>query len=176
MLNSYWEYAGTRYKHKFKAIEASHGDVLGISYHLFEDSLSNYDWSTEPAQSFKSLMLQRALQLRDQYPYLKFCFSGGADSTTALNVFLTNNIHLDEIVVWRFGNNLSNYEIDTYALPFLKNLQSQIPNTKITVYTYEEDYYKKYLDDRWFFTKNSLCPRHPYLPKIKGKNFCYILL
>mgnify|MGYP001465744704 CR=1 FL=1 len=120
MLNSYWEYAGTRYRHKFRAIEASHGDIQNISFKMFENkTFQNFDWSIEPAQSFKSLMKLRALQLRDSYPYLKFCFSGGADSTTVLKVFLENNIFINEIVVWKFGNNLSNYEIDQYT-KFLK--------------------------------------------------------
>ena len=175
MLNSYWEYAGTRYKHKFKAIEASHGDIHNITFNMYEsDAFHNYDWSIEPANSFKSLMLTRALQLRDDYSYLKFCYSGGADSTSILNVFLANNIFIDEIIVWRFGNNLSNYEVDEYTIPFLKSIQSKIPKTKITIYNYGEEYYREYLNDKWFYTRNSLCPRHTYLPKINGKNFCYI--
>tara|TARA_Y100001972_G_scaffold123031_1_gene169618 strand:+ start:1679 stop:2647 length:969 start_codon:yes stop_codon:yes gene_type:complete len=175
MLNSYWEYAGTRYRHKFRAIEASHGDIQNISFKMFENkTFQNFDWSIEPAQSFKSLMKLRALQLRDSYPYLKFCFSGGADSTTVLKVFLENNIFINEIVVWKFGNNLSNYEIDQYTIPYLKQLQKDIPKTKITIYTYNYDYFQKYFNDKWFFTKSSLCPRHPYLPKINGNNYCYI--
>src|SRR5210317_1743936 len=99
MLNTYWKYAGTRYKHKFKAIEASRGDIHNITYSLFDTSLENYDWTVEPAESLDELMRQRALQLRDTYTYLKLWFSGGSDSTTVLRVFLENNIPIDEIGV-----------------------------------------------------------------------------
>ena len=175
MLNAYWEYAGTRYKHKFQAIQASNKDIDNITYHMFDgDVFENFDWSIEPAESLKSLMTTRAYQLRDQYPYLKFWFSGGADSTSALNIFLDNDIFIDEICVFKFGNNLSNYEIDNYTLPHLREIKHLIPNTKITTYTFDEEYYREYLNDKWFFTKNALCPRHFHLPKIKGKNFCHI--
>ena len=175
MLNAYWEYAGTRYKHKFQAIQAAHGDIHNIKYSMFDsNSFENYDWSIEPAESLKSLMTTRAFQLRDTYPYLKFWFSGGADSTTALNVFLENEIYIDEIVLFKFGENLSNYEIDEYTIPYLKKIQHLIPKTKITTYTFGEEYYKEYLTDKWFYTKNVFCPRTFHIPKIKGKNFCHI--
>ena len=136
MLNSYWEYAGTRYKHKFKVLEASHGNFHDVSFHLFDDpSFKNYDWTVEPAESIRSLMVQRAHQLRDTYSYLKFWFSGGADSTTALNIFLDESIYIDEIVVYKFApngadKNLGDYEIDNYVLPYLHNIRQSIPNTK----------------------------------------------
>ena len=77
-------------------------------------------------------MRTRALQLRDTYPYIKFWFSGGNDSTTALNVFLKNNIHIDEIITYKFApdnnsTNLGDYEIDTYDIPYLRELQKSIP-------------------------------------------------
>ena len=59
--------------------------------------------------------------MRDSYSYLKFWFSGGADSTTALNIFLDESIYIDEIVVYKFApngadKNLGDYEIDNYVL------------------------------------------------------------
>ena len=89
MLNSYWEYAGTRYKNKFRAIDAANGKIRRITFHAYEDvAFDNYTWSIEPATSLKQLQKERALQLRDTYAYLKLWFSGGADSTTMLNTFL----------------------------------------------------------------------------------------
>jgi len=181
MLNSYWEYAGTRYKHKFKVLEASHGNYHDVSFHLFDDpSFENYDWTVEPSESIKDLMLTRAYQLRDSYSYLKFWFSGGNDSTTALNVFLDNNIHIDEIVTYKFApdnkdTNPGDYEIDNHVLPYLKELQKSIPKTKIKILNYDHDFFDKYLGDRWVHTKNNLSIRHFYIPKINGKNFCNII-
>jgi hypothetical protein len=137
MINSYWEYAGTQYKSKIKAIEASGGDISSISFFAFSDSFYSYSWDIEPTESWEELLLQRALLLREKYKYLKLWFSGGADSTTVLNTFLRNNIYIDEIVVYRFAINdnflnKSNHEIDNYTTPFLKNLNNILINTKIT--------------------------------------------
>jgi hypothetical protein len=179
MINSYWEYAGTRYKSKIKAIEASGGDISSISFFAFSDSFYSYSWNKEPRESWEELLLQRALLLREKYKYLKLWFSGGADSTTVLNTFLRNNIPIDEIVVYRFAINdnflnKSNYEIDSYVTPFLKNLNKVLINTKISYIDFGKDYYDKYLGEKWLHTKSSLELRHYHIPKIRGKNYCNI--
>jgi hypothetical protein len=183
MLNLYWEYAGTRYRSKFRALDAANGNYKGITFRIHEsEDFDNYTWSIEPTPSLKEIMKQRALQLRDTYAYLKLWFSGGGDSTTVLNTFIENNIHLDEICVYRyafdddFDNNQGDYEINTYTLPYLKKLQHYLPKTRIKIIHNGKDYYDKVLnDDKWFFSKSNLSLRHTYLPKINGKNFCNIL-
>ena len=148
---------------------------------FFDDpSFENYDWTVEPAESIRSLMVQRAHQLRDTYSYLKFWFSGGADSTTALNIFLDESIYIDEIVVYKFApngadKNLGDYEIDNYVLPYLHKIHQSIPNTKINIITYDKVYFDTYLGEKWVHTKNNLSIRHFHTPKIKGKNFCNIV-
>jgi hypothetical protein len=179
MINSYWEYAGTRYKSKIKAIEASGGDISSISFFAFSDSFYSYSWDKEPTESWEELLLQRALLLREKYKYLKLWFSGGADSTTVLNTFLRHNIYIDEIVVYRFAINdnflnKSNHEIDNYTTPFLKNLNNILINTKITYIDFGKDYYDKYLGEKWLHTKSGLDLRHYHIPKIRGKNYCNI--
>jgi hypothetical protein len=179
MINSYWEYAGTQYKTKIKAIEASGGDISSISFFAFTDYFYSYSWDKEPIESWEELLLERALILREKYKYLKLWFSGGADSTTVLNTFLRNNIHIDEIIVYRFALNdnflnKSNYEIDEYTTPFLKTISKVIPNTKITYMDFGKDYYDKYLGDKWLHTKSSLDLRNYHIPKIRGKNYCNI--
>jgi hypothetical protein len=180
MNNIYWEYAGTRYKTKFKAIEASGGDIMSITFNAFNDDFYSYPWHIEPKESYEQLLTDRALQLRDNYKYIKLFFSGGHDSTLMLNTFLNNNIHIDEIIVYRYAindkfTNLSNEEIDAYAIPFLKNLQKQLPKTKITEWDFGKDFYDKYLGEKWLHTKSNFDMRHFNLPKIRGKNFCYLL-
>ena len=179
MLNSYWEYAGTQYKNKIKAIEASGGDISSISFFTFPNSFYSYSWDKEPTESLEELLLERALILREKYKYLKLWFSGGADSTTVLNTFLRNNVYIDEIIVYRFALNdnflnKSNHEIDGYTTPFLKNIQNAIPNTKITYMDFGKDYYDKYLGEKWLHTKSSLDLRNYHIPKIRGKNYCNI--
>jgi len=182
MLNSYWEYAGTRYKNKFRAIDAANGKYKRITFHSHDDpSFDNYPWSIEPTPSLKQIQKERALQLRDTYDYLKLWFSGGADSTTVLNSFIDNNIHIDEICVYRYSfddnykANIGDYEINTYTLPYLKSIQHTIPKTKIKIIDHGKDYYDTMLNnDKWFFTKSTLSMRHFHIPKINGKNFCNI--
>ena len=179
MINSYWEYAGTQYKSKIKAIEASGGDISSISFFSFSESFYSYSWNKEPTESWEELLLQRALLLREKYKYLKLWFSGGADSTTVLNIFLRNNIPIDEIMVYRFAINdnflnKSNHEIDDYTTPFLKNLCNILTNTKITYMDFGKDYYDKYLGEKWLHTKSSLDLRNYHIPKIRGKNYCNI--
>ena len=179
MINTYWEYAGTRYKTKIKAIEASGGDISSISFFAFVDSFYSYSWDKEPTESWEELLLERALILREKYKYLKLWFSGGADSTAVLNIFLRNNIYINEIIVYRFALNdnflnRSNHEIDDYTTPFLKTISKAIPNTKITYMDFGKDYYDKYLGDKWLHTKSSLDLRNYYIPKMRGKNYCNI--
>jgi hypothetical protein len=180
MKTSYWEYAGTRYKSKIKTIEASGGDISSISFFAYSDSFYSYSWNKEPIESWEQLLLERALFLREKYKYLKVWFSGGADSTTVLSTFLRNNIHIDEIIVYRFALNdrfinNSNYEVDTYTTPFLKALQHSIPKTKITFYDRDKEYFDIQLGEKWLHTKSTLDLRNFYVPKIRGNNYCNIL-
>ena len=123
MINTYWEYAGTQYKTKIKAIEASGGDVHSISFFAFADSFYSYSWDKEPTESWEELLLERALTLREKYKYLKLWFSGGGDSTTVLNTFLRNNIYIDEIIVYRFA-------INDNLLKFEKNMSKLLTDKK----------------------------------------------
>jgi hypothetical protein len=180
MINSYWEYAGTRYKNKFKAIEASRGDVNSITFSAFDSFFYSYDWKTEPTESFEELLLERALQLRDTYSYIKLWYSGGHDSTLMLNTFIKHNIHIDEIIVSRFAmndnfDNLSNIEVDNYTIPFTKTLQNVLVNTKFSLYDFSREYFDKYLSDKWLHTKSNFDLRHLYIPKFNGKNYCHLM-
>lgn len=176
----YWEYAGTRYEQKFKALEAAGRFQNQVTAHFSFDSFKAFDWSSEPAASLDALMTERCFQLRDKYSYLKFYLSGGSDSTTVFNCFIKNNIHIDEIVCWRFSvdNNfdcLSNYEINKFTLPYLRKIQNQLPKTKIKVLDIGKDYFDSIMSEKFFFSKNTFDLREMYFPKIRGKNFCHIL-
>ena len=70
-----------------------------VEFYCYNQLYSNYDWSVEPVESFDELMLQRALELREQYDRLILLWSGGTDSHTIYNVFAKNRIHIDEIIV-----------------------------------------------------------------------------
>ena len=102
----------------------------------------------ESPYTLKEVYKLRAQQLRDSYDYLILSFSGGSDSWTVLNAFLTNNIRLDEIFVrWPRSatekiyrpdpNNLDSSNIlsewDFTIVPQLQFIANFHPEIKITV-------------------------------------------
>ena len=68
-------------------------------YFYFNDSkFKNVDWYEEPTIDLYELYVRRAKQIREKYDYVCLYFSGGADSTAILKVFLDHNIKIDDIV------------------------------------------------------------------------------
>ena len=120
---------------------------------LFNDPdwVSKIDWSLEPLDSWENMCRERALQLKDELGEIILAFSGGSDSTLILNTFLKHNIPIDEVVMCRGdpypGFDYSSigcvnpaYEIDNYAIPYIKKVQSEYKNfnAKISVKTSTE--------------------------------------
>jgi len=116
---------------------------------------SNIDWTFEPPESWDTLCKERALQFRDQFGELILAFSGGSDSILILNTFLKHNIPIDEVVMCRgdpypdfdyssIGCVNPAYEIDNYAIPYIKQMQSEYKNfnAKISVKTSSEGVFK----------------------------------
>ena len=172
----YWKYAGTQYKSKFTAVQAAGRDFQNITFHTFDESIKNFNYSIEPQESLEFLMAERAREIRENYNYIKFFFSGGSDSTTIINQFIKNKIFIDEIIVFRFSylNNFdenSNAEVNNYTIPWLKN--NKLDKTKISIHDWGNDYFSSIIKkSNWFETKNTLGLRETVLPNIRGKNFC----
>ena len=175
MFDIYWEYAGTRYKHKLQVINSARGDLHNIKFNVFSEKYFSNDFTKEPSESFDELLKQRALQLRDKYKFIKLYFSGGQDSITMLHAFIKNNIPLDEVIIYRFGSdyNQSNVEADKYAIPYAKKILNGT-KTKLSVHENNLDYFNNYLGEKWFFTRSSMSLRHFNLPRIRGNNFCHL--
>ena len=108
-----------------------------IQFYFYEDIFDQFDWKKEINIPFDQLLKFRAQQLRDSYKYIRLWYTGGSDSQTMLNVFIKNNIYIDEIVTVRVGVTdkfdelISETEITKRAIPQLKKLD--LPNTKITI-------------------------------------------
>ena len=98
--------------------------------------------------SMPELYRLRAQQLRDKHNYLVLCYSGGADSDNILEVFLRNNIKLDEILVEQSlklfesigfhpstNKDYSNWPSEWYLVvkPKLDQIAKLYPNIKITI-------------------------------------------
>lgn len=124
---------------------------------IFNDPnwVGNIDWTFEPSESWDNLCKERAIQLKDELGEIILAFSGGSDSILLLNTFLKNNIPIDEVVMCRGdpypGFDYSSigcvnpaYEIDNYAIPYIKQMQSKYENfkAKISVKTSSEGIFK----------------------------------
>lgn len=113
-------------------------------FYYYDHVFSKANWKVEPLLSLDELYKIRAQYIRDTYPYVILCYSGGTDSTAMLEAFYYNNIHIDEILVVgalsqdpHKGSD-SNHNGDLYhnAFPLLNKLN--LPNTKITVFDYTD--------------------------------------
>ena len=111
-----------------------------VYFHWFDDAFARLNVAVEPLQTHDELCRQRAQELRDTYRYLRLWFSGGADSQTALDSFINNNIHLDEIIVTTYPDNVngsdptktSDREVAIAAIPALNRIKDKLTQTKIT--------------------------------------------
>ena len=176
----HWSVNGVAFDNKFQAIQAADGNTAKISFKGFSpEFFSDKYWKQEPKESYEELLKQRCLQLRDTYSYIRVMFSGGADSTTMLNVFLRNGIHIDEINAYRFSldnnfSNSSNLEINDHVIPYFNELQKQLPKTKFTVTDYGKEYFEPVLNEDWFALRSTTALRyfHNYDLLDNTTNFC----
>lgn len=106
-----------------------------------DEFFNKFNWSIEPTQSIDELYKKRAEQLRQDYDYLIFYYSGGHDSANMLSAFLDNDIHLDEICVFysKFDNISNQYkELSSLTWDKLRDLKKQYPKLKIRKFEYGE--------------------------------------
>ena len=176
----YWEVNGIAYDNKFQAIQAADGKMSKVSFKGFSpEFFSDKYWKQEPTQSFEELLKERCQQLRDTYSYIRMMYSGGCDSTTMLNAFIRNGIHIDEINAYRFSldnnfDNSSNIEINNHLIPYFNELRKQLPKTKFTVSDYGKEYFEPIMNEDWFALRSTTSLRyfHNYELLDNAANFC----
>jgi hypothetical protein len=145
----FWRVGDDVFRNKIDALSYAASSGHNIQFFLYENAFNTYDWTKEPEETWEEILRQRAQQLRDTYQYLRLWYSGGADSHTILLTFINNNIPLDEIIMMRHGpydnfENETEIEINEVAIPFLKTIKNQIPNTKITLLDIGSKEYNEY--------------------------------
>jgi hypothetical protein len=126
---------------KYEVMDIHHNQPQAWQWNYNDEFFSRYDWTIEPTQSINELYKKRAEQLRRDYDYLIFYYSGGYDSANMLYAFLDNNIHLDEICVFysKFDNiSLQHKELSLQTWPKLNDLKKQYPKLKIRKFEYGE--------------------------------------
>lgn len=142
-------------------------DLDGDFTFVFNDDVfGKIDWTLDPPVSLKALYKERAQQLRDKYSYLILSYSGGSDSQEVLGTFLSEGIFLDEVQIVTHEKAISRLPVETLmkddslkmlleyrlaALPQLKKLKEQSPNTKITEIDISDDLVGDVLGNKFSF-------------------------
>jgi hypothetical protein len=148
----YYKVGNQVYLTKSEAVYQATKTKEHLHWNFHDEIYSSMDWSKRPAGSLKDLYRERAQQLRDQYDHIVIYFSGGMDSWTVLDSFLSNGIHVDEIyTAWPraerkfidpdpFNRDEINFasEFEYAVLPVLEHVSKHFPNTKISINDYSE--------------------------------------
>jgi hypothetical protein len=136
---------------------------------VFNDQVfSAIDWTEEPSTDIDEFYKIRAKQIREQYDYVVMFCSGGADSTNMFYAFTKNGLHVDEVVGsapisglrdWHSpdpANTSPENTIDETFLtqiPWLKKIEKEFPQTKVTLHDYFDDMLSYKADD-WILKCN----------------------
>jgi hypothetical protein len=101
------------YNHKIHALQEATKTGLPVHWNYNDEVFSKVNWQHDPGLNLLDLYRLRAQQLRNKYKYIICCWSGGGDSTTMIEAFLENGIHLDEIVtLWPISLSQGKYNAD----------------------------------------------------------------
>ena len=139
---------GTRFPNKIAACVHAKHTGQEVRWWFHDETFDRYPWHIEPPESLDQLYDRRARELREKYDYLILCYSGGSDSHNMIQSFVRQGLHVDEVITnhltkatkknliidptvksnWNF-----NAEHELQAMPRLRELRSQMPNTKFTV-------------------------------------------
>lgn len=157
----YYHVDGRRTNSKVEAFILANGDPSKVEWSFMDEFWAKQDWSQEPTDSFEDLLVERAIQIREQSSYVALWLSGGYDSQTILDTFVNNNIKIDEILVYKRAY-LTSWEAHAefdWALNQARHLKTTLwPNLKIVQVDLIPDDLKRYyktLDDTWILQPGS---------------------
>jgi hypothetical protein len=130
-----------------------------IEFNCYTQENALLDWSQEPTNSMDDLMLEVALELRNKVEYLILSWSGGTDSQTIYNIFVRNNIHIDEIVIWHDDDHEGPVFPKKYADWMIKNHPD--PTTVISPrYRFDPDAKRKLVNSEdWLWQNTAVIAR-----------------
>lgn len=157
----YWLVDNKKFFNRFEAALYSKQTNQKITFYMCEDAFDVYDWTVEPNEEWEDILYQRAMQVRDNFKYIRLWYSGGVDSHTMLLTFLKHNIFIDEILMKRdspFDDFMfqSEDEINKVAIPFINTIKNQIPKTKITILDIGSKEYKQRFSSDQMFTESGI--------------------
>jgi len=172
-MHGHYTVDGIVYTNKLNALLAATTSGKQVFWH-WHNEYNNLDWTVDSKHTLQEIYKKRAQQLREKYDWITLSFSGGSDSWTVLNSFLSNGIQLDEIFCrWPikateniFTPNMIDHSTENilseweFAIkPVLAQVQKTHPNIKITVHDWSDEIMKtEFSDDYWLSTQDHLNP------------------
>ena len=167
----YYKVGAEIFDHKISALLRATETRTRPTWHFHNDVYNGLNWEEDLPISLTQIYQQRATQLREKYDYIAISFSGGSDSWTVVNAFISSNSYIDEIFVrWPVAgtqkhqvdasdtsaeNILSEWELA--IVPNLKKIRDLVPNTKITVHDWSNELLTSEVTDKdWMLTHDFL--------------------
>lgn len=139
------------------AIAWANGDLEKIHLYWLDDVWSKINLTVCPTRSWADLMRERCYQVRDKTDRLGLAFSGGYDSQTILDHFISNNIKLDDIQI-----NHKSYLIHPEFMSAVATAQEAkktfYPNLKISTLDITLEYLLKIYQqakDNWLWSETA---------------------
>lgn len=96
----YYQVGNEVYYNSILAKFTSYSSKQQLSFYCNDAEYDKLDWNQDLPESIDQLMDSYARKIRQTYNYVVLLYSGGTDSRTIYDVFVRNNLHIDEIVVW----------------------------------------------------------------------------
>jgi hypothetical protein len=169
MINDlgYYKVGEEKFYEKIPAMFRSQQLKQDMTWNFNDEVFSTVDWTKEPVESLDELYAQRARQIREEYDYVLLFCSGGADSTNMFYAFTNNGLHVDEVVGsaplsglrdWKSNaadQRVENTIDETFhtQIPWLKKIEADFPQTKVTLHDYFDDMLAYKADD-WLLKGN----------------------
>ena len=167
----YYKVGAEIFDHKISALLRATETRTRPTWHFHDDVYNGLNWEEDLPISLPQIYQQRAKQLREKYDYITISFSGGSDSWTVVNAFISSNTYIDEIFVrWPVAatqkhqvnandtsavNVISEWELA--IVPSLKKIRDLIPNTKITIHDWSNEILTSEVTDKdWMLTQDLL--------------------
>lgn len=139
------------------AIDWASGNLEKIQLYWMDDVWESIDLTTRPTASWDQLMRERCQQVRDQTDRLGLAFSGGYDSQTILNHFISNNIKLDDIQI-NHKSYLVHPEFMSAVATAQEAKKTYYPNLKISTLDITLEYLLKIYQqakDNWLWSETA---------------------
>ena len=162
--HGYYTVGNQIYLNKTEAIYKSTETKQLAKWNFHEDVYGKIDWTIRPQGNLRDLYRERAQQIRDRYDYVVVHFSGGMDSWTVLNSFLSNGIHVDEVFT-RWARDERKYkdpdpnnkdesnlgsEFEYAVVPVLEHIQKNFPKTNIVIDDFSDSLQGELTEDLFF--------------------------